>query len=290
MTLLDRALRIGGAGAMERRGVVAAVYLAHATLALALAWPIARIAADPTLSYPRGDRILFEPGGLYLSEALRLARAPLTSAAEGMSFGILVGLYLGLLPLGALLYALARREPMSLSILMGAAGRTFGPLSLLLGLALVVTALACTAPLTVASLLETKLTTALGDRGSDIAEAGFRVVALGVAAFVGVVHDLARAALVSCEERALRAARIGVETLRLWPAEALGGWALRALSALLLVTVVARTTTYIGVETGPRFIAVVLLHQAVAAALVFLRADWLALANRLVGSSYRSDL
>jgi len=111
-----------------------------------------------------------------------------------------------------------------------------------------------------------------------------------LAAFVGVVHDLARAALVSREERALRAARIGVETLRLWPAEALGGWALRALSALLLVTVVARTTTYIGVETGPRFIAVVLLHQAVAAALVFLRADWLALANRLVGSSYRSDL
>jgi hypothetical protein len=99
-----------------------------------------------------------------------------------------------------------------------------------------------------------------------------------------------RAALVSRDVRALRAARIGAETLSVWPAEALGGWALRALSALLLVTVVARTTTYIGVETGPRFMAVAVLHQMVAAALVFLRADWLALANRLVESSYRSDL
>jgi len=275
---------------MERTGVVASVYFAHATFALALAWPIARIAADPVLSHPRGDRVLFEPGGLYLTETLRLARAPLTSASEGMSFGILVGLYLGLLPLGALLYALARREQLSLSVLLAAAGRSFGPLSLLLGLALALTALACAVPLTVASLLETKLTAALGDRGSDIAEAGFRAVAFGVAAFVGVVHDLARAALVSRDVRALHAARIGAETLRVWPAEALGGWALRALSALLLVTVVARTTTYIGVETGPRFMAVAVLHQMVAAALVFLRADWLALANRLVESSYRSDL
>jgi hypothetical protein len=32
------------------------------------------------------------------------------------------------------------------------------------------------------------------------------------------------------------------------------------------------------------------VHQAVAISLVFLRADWLALAVRLVGYSYRTDL
>jgi hypothetical protein len=160
----------------------------------------------------------------------------------------------------------------------------------LLGLALVVAALACAVPLTIGSLLETKLTAALGDRNSDIAELGFRAVALAVAGVVGVVHDLARAALVSRDAPALGAWRIGAQTLRAWPAEALGGWALRGLSALLLVTVVARTTTYIGLETGTRFAAVLVLHQGVVFALVFLRADWLALANRLVGSDYRRDL
>jgi len=290
MTLLDRALRIGGAGAARRSGVVAIVYGVHATFALALAWPIASLVADPVLGHPRGDRVLFEPGGLFLTEAIRIMRAPLESVAEGMSFGILVGLYLGLLPLGALLHALGTEEKLSAGALATAAGRFLGSLSLLLGCSLVVGGVACALPLVIRGLLETKIRSAFGDRGGDLVGVGFHLIALGVAWLVGVVHDLARAALVARGLSALQAAQAATEALRAFPAEALGGWALRALSALLLVTIAARATTHIGVDTMPRLTVVALMHQAVAITLVFLRADWLALAMRLVGWSYRRDL
>jgi hypothetical protein len=289
MTHLDRALRIGGAGGARRLGLVGVVYLAHVTFALAVAWPLAKLVADPVAKHPRGDQVLFDPGALYLVETLRLGRFALASAAEGLSFGVLVGLYLGLLPLAALLFAFGRDQKLPAPALLGAAGRYFAPFSLLLGLSLIVAALAALVPLMVGALLENELRAALGERGSDIAEAAFRVAALVVAGIVGVVQDLARAALVTRETNVLGAVRSAIETFRAWPAEAFGGWALRGLAALLLVTIAARLTTYIGVETGTAFIAVALVHQAVAFTLVFLRADWLALAVGLAQSTYKSE-
>jgi hypothetical protein len=289
MTHLDRALRIGGAGGARRLGLVGVVYLAHATFALAVAWPLAKLVADPVTKHPRGDLVLFEPGALYLTETLRLGRSALVSAAEGMSFAVLVGLYLGLMPLAALLYAYGREQKLSPAALMAAAGRYFGPFSLLLGLSLVVAALSAGVPLAVGALLENELRAALGERGSDIAGMGFRGAALIVAGVVGVVQDLARAVLVTRETKVLDAIREATETFRTWPAEAFGGWALRGLAALLLVTVAARLVTHVGVETATSFTAVFVLHQAVAFALVFLRADWLALAVGLVQSTYKSE-
>jgi hypothetical protein len=289
MTHLDRALRIGGAGAARRLGLVGVVYLAHVTFALAVAWPLAKLVGDPVAKHPRGDQVLFDPGALWLSETLRLGRTAIASVGEGMTFGVLAGLYLGLVPLTALLYAFGRDQKLSAAALMAAAGRYFAPFSLLLGLSLIATAFASAIPLTIGGLLENELRGAFGERGSDIAQAGFRAAALVVAGIVGVVQDLSRAVLVTRETTVLGAIRSGIETFREWRAEAFGGWALRGLAALLLVTVAARLTTHIGVATGPSFVAVALLHQVVAFALVFLRADWLALAIGLAQSTHKSD-
>jgi hypothetical protein len=289
MTPLDRALRIGGAGAARRIGVVGGVYACHAMFALVVAWPIAKLFADPFVAHPRLDRVLFDPGGLYLFEALRLARVPLTSAGEGMSFGVLAGLYLGLLPLGALLFALSREDGMSLAKVMAAAGRYLSPLSLLLGIFLLVSAFTCAVPLMIANLLETQLRNGLGDRGADLVHAAFVAISLAIVAVFGVVHDLARAAVVTRGLGALDAARAGRAALGMRPAEAIGGWALRGLSMLLLVTIAARAAIHIGVETAASFGALLLVHQVVAFALVYLRADWLALALRLTAETYVSD-
>ena len=133
------------------------------------------------------------------------------------------------------------------------------------------------------TLLETKLKGALGDRGYDLAEQGFAVLALLSIAVVGVAHDLARAAVVTRDLRALEAARLGAATLQAFPWRGLGGWSWRATVGLALVTVAALMTARIGVATTARFAAVTLVHQATALLLVFLRADWLSHAVRLVG-------
>jgi hypothetical protein len=289
MTHLDRALRIGGAGATRRLGLVGAVYLAHLTFALAVAWPLAKLVGDPVMAHPRGDRVLFEPGALFLSETLRLGQRALASVGEGMSFGVLVGLYLGLVPLAALFHSFGREQKPALPALMAAAGRLFAPFSLLLGLTIAGAALASLVPLMVGGLLENELRTAFGERGADLAQTAFRAVALLVVWGFGVAQDLARAALATRETRVLEAIRRGLETLRAWPIEAVGGCALRGLAGLLIVTVAARLATQVGVETGASFFAVLVLHQSVAFALVLLRADWIALAVGLAESSYKSE-
>jgi len=282
MRAFDRVLRIGAAGASRRLGVVAAVYAVHAVLALAFGWPLARVLANPTLAHPRGDLVLFEPGAIYLTETMRFTRAQVTTAAEGMTLGLLLTLYLGLFPLGVMLCALGREGRARWSDLAAGALRSFGPLSALLGASLLAAALACAVPLTMGELLDGKLRPALSDRGADLVEAGFRVVALAVAATLGVIHDLARAAAVTRELPALPAAVLGAAALRAHPIAAIGAWSLRGLSALLLVVLAARATTHIGIDTSTRLAMVTLLHQAVAFALVFLRTDWLAFAIRLV--------
>ncbi|HEX9294758.1 MAG TPA: hypothetical protein VF881_02955 [Polyangiaceae bacterium] len=264
----------------RRLGVVVVVYLVHLGLALGFAWPVANLLGDPTLSHPRGDLVLFEPGGLYLVEVLRLGRASLTSAARGMTFAALATLYVGLLPLGALLHALASAKRLTAAELVAAGARSFGPLSLLLGLSLVATALACVVPLGAGGLLEVKLKTALGDRGSDMAQAALWAVALALAAVIGVIHDLARAAAVSRALPGLAAARIGAEAFADHPIRGLTGWGVRGFTGVGLVVLLAWAATHVGVETSLRFAAVTALHQLAAFALVYLRADWLAEAIR----------
>jgi len=76
MTLLDRALRIGGAGAAERTGVVALIYFSMATFAAFDRWPMRSSPPFITCFHPKGRSHSFEPGGPYLTEH---AAAPRTS-------------------------------------------------------------------------------------------------------------------------------------------------------------------------------------------------------------------
>jgi len=259
----------------SRLGVVLTIYLVHLALALAFAWPLARLVADAVLSHPRGDLVLFEPGATYLLESFRLGRAALTSVAEGSVLTVLMVSYLGLLPLAALIYALAHTGKATFPTLVAAAARFFGTFSLLLGLALVAMALLAFVPLTIGGLVDDKLKNALGDRSYDIARSSFRVIALLLVALVAIVHDLARAAAVSRELPALRAVLVATDVFRLTPWRAAGAWAIRGAAGILLVVVIAWMTSRIGVETSARFATVTLLHQAVVLALLLLRASWL---------------
>src|SRR5689334_8437150 len=123
--------------ARRRPFVVVLVYAIHVAVALAWAWPLAAILADPSLAHPRGDAVLFEPGAVYLAEALRLGSRPLASAFRGSLWTLFLASYLGLLPLGMLLSALNRRGPLRARELWLAAAGPFGTFSLLLGMSLV---------------------------------------------------------------------------------------------------------------------------------------------------------
>jgi hypothetical protein len=279
----------------QRLGMVASVYWLHAALALGFAWPAARLLGSPLMAHPRGDAVLFDDGAIYLTEVLRLRQPMLTSVAEGMSWLVFLAAYFGLFPLAMLIRAVTAHTPSTLLEHATAALRSFGPMSLLLGVALLATSIGVVVPLGSAALLETKLHTALDDRAADLALLALRLVALATAALIAIVHDLARVALIAgasaraaphdaprSSDSAWGAARCALASARAHVAPAVSGYALRWLAAISLVFAGAMLTTRLGVNTPSRFATVTAVHQLIVFALIALRAAWLRFAATLL--------
>lgn len=277
--MIDALAPVSAIRARRRPGVVLGVYGAHLLVASVIAVPFAAIVSQRTAAEPSSDLSLFEPGGLFLLEILRLSEKSFGALLQsGLWVAFLAG-YLGLLPLAALLHALSRRGRLSLPELAAASVRPLGALSLLLGFALAAYALVLVLAVTVSSLLGLQLHDALGDRGGDIAQASILLSGALFVAALGVIHDLARASAVVHDLRALDAVRsgfaaFGPRTFFAW------GWRLLASAALVGAGMVFAGR--IGVATPRATFVVLCAHQLVAFGLVALRASWLAAAVRQV--------
>jgi hypothetical protein len=268
--------------ARRRGGTIAIVYAVHTCTALAIAWPQSGLLSDQSAAMPGGDRVLFVPGGLYLLEAFRLSYRSMLSTARGDLFLVVLAAYLGLLPLGALVTALCRSGKVGARDLLAGAGACFGRYSILLVLAFVsmgfTGALALlsvgAAGLSPLSLPETRA-------GVLTLVAVYAALALLIS-LLGVVHDLARASVVRHDADVWSSLAVATATLRRRPLLVLAGWSLRTAAGLFLVGISIAFASAVSIVTAPGFFAVALVDQLVAAALVALRASWLALALRLV--------
>ena len=268
--------------ARNRPGLIAIVYLVHAAAGLALAWPAVEPFAHRSLALPREDAVLFGPSaGLYLAEAFRLEHKAVAGALVGSLPTLLLTSYLGLLPLGALLYALGRGGRLSFADLAAAAARSFGRLSALFGLALAAMLIAGAIPLACASTLRDKLAAILDDPGADVLAAAVGLAGIALGAALGILHDLARAAVVHRNLPAMSATHRAVRIAKAHPLAAMFGWGWRFTAGGALVFVVALATAAIDVERMSGLLVVGMLHQACILALVALRASWLACALRL---------
>jgi hypothetical protein len=257
------------------------VHALHVAIALAVALPLASIIAAPTLSHPRGDAILFEPGALYLGEALRLGFRPFANALAGSVWIVILASYLGLLPLGALVSALNRRGPVRLPDLLADAAPLFGPFSLLLGLS--VAALAFSTVFLI--LFAIALPLPPSGRSADLAHVAVALAGALLFAFVGLLHDVARASAVRHGLRGLSALSEGAYVLRRRAPTAVLGFTWRAAIGAALVAGGAVFSGAVSVERWTGWSAVLLVHQGIALSLLALRASWLACALRLVATT-----
>jgi hypothetical protein len=271
------------ARARRRGGTIALVYAVHACIALVIAWPQSGLLSDRTAALPGGDRVLFEPGGLYLLEAFRLSYPSMVSAARGDLLLLVLAGYLGLLPLGALVTALDRPARVDLRELIAGAGACFGRYSVLLGLALLSMGFATAACLLSAGALGLSPLSLPDTRGGAVAlVAAYSVLGL-LLSVLGVLHDLARASVVRHDADVWSALSLAASTLRQRPVHVLIGWAARTAAGLALVGASIAFAAAVSIVPAGGFFAIAFLDQLVAAALVALRASWLALALRLVG-------
>jgi hypothetical protein len=236
---------------------------------------VSAVAGSGIGAFPEGDRLLFEAGGLVLSEVAR-ALLPAAGSLLSASFTLFVALaVLLLIPHAAVLVLLAEARRPAPVVLWGRALASIPALLFVTGVALFAQVLT----LTFASMIAGALRRSLANELPWVADGAFLAVlalALLLALAVGVARDLGRAAAIqaACDGRA--AAFAGLATLRSRPAAALGAFATSLFGAILLAVFAALLTTEADVSRAGdyRFALVVLIHQGAAAGVSAFRVRW----------------
>jgi hypothetical protein len=237
-------------------------------------------------SYPDGDRVLFEPGGYYLLETLRLGVKPITGAGSGGLLLLCVLGFASLLPLAAALAWIARPK-LDAPAAAARGARNFPAFTVLSGATWLVQAVVAFATSVAVGLAEAASSGIVNERTASLAPIAVGLVGAAAVAMAGIVEDLARAAVTQGHERAMSAIREGFRTLVSRPGSVLLAWSLPALAALALVAAAAVVTGLLDVgRPGAWRVALVfLVHQGCVMGVVVLRLRWLSAALGLVAGA-----
>lgn len=267
--------------AARRRPLLVALLYAHrAAFGLAIAAPFAAAASDLVGAYPRGDAELEGAGGLMLVEIARLSRPLIAPLAASSAIVAILAIITGFFLLGALIAGLGREGPLSARFVAGRAASSFSALVVLGGAALfaeaALAALVVLVGQKVIELLHLGYRAGDGARGAVVCFAALMIVA------VGVVHDLARVAAVHEDRRFYAASTRAFEVLASAWRRACWSYAWRGALSLATIGGAAWLARRVGTATAARLAINVCAHQAAIAAVIVLRASWLAAAVRLV--------
>jgi hypothetical protein len=247
----------------------------RSVLGLLVALPlVATIAGTEIGRFPEGDRLLFAPGGVYLAEVTRLLVPVLPPLLTSSLLTTLAFSLLLVVPHSALLVALSETEETPRLAFWGRALSRAPTL-------LAVTAVALLAELAVL-LVFAGLAGAVGravaqERSSDLAAATVLLLGVVLAAGVGLLRDLGRAAAVVRDLDGPEALRQGIRTLAAHAGRAIAAWLGPALLSAIVIAAAALFAGALDVSRPEawRSGSILVVHQAAACALAWCRALWL---------------
>jgi len=307
--------------ARKRPVAIATMFVAELAWAFVVATPVHEWAGRAWGAHPDGDAVLFAPGGRDLLLWLGQEDAGLSVTARTTLVLLVVGAVLLQLPFGALVASLAfgrevaaapsvppandaeeahvaapvvrsLRLVTALKIGVGA----WLPLAALLAFSALLSVIVLSLGGIVSSLMEHSLTASLGDARAFTVRLVVLALFAALAAVLGVIVDLARAAVVrevgvSAAVGAssspgwstmLRGLRTAMTTARRSLGRATLGWAGRAVGGVALVAIGYVAATALGGRGGAALTGLFIVHQAVVLGRVALRASWMARALALV--------
>ncbi len=256
---------------------IAVAWLWRAVFGWLITLPVASLVASTGVgALPQADRALFEPGGFWLLETLRVLTAGLGASFGSELVWFSLALAAGALPRALLFTAAAAPEqpPRTASSRALAHAPGFVVLSLVQGAGSVLVLL--TAYMAAGAWASAALASASEPLRDVSALAVFGVVLLGAVA-VGAVCDAARAhAVHSSASRLLGRLAAGFRSFVRAPLPLVAGYLLFTGAAALLVALVARAVELVDVSRpgGARVLLVLVLHQATLLGLAVCEALW----------------
>lgn len=273
----DRRLRrwLGGVFVGRRRlGLLGLCTAYRFAMGLAFATPFAiTVAAGATGEHPRSDAALWQPGGYFLLETLRVIANGVAPPVAGGAVTIFALSFGWLLLLAALIGHLGDAELDAVDLLLRALDR-FAPLTVLYGLTLVGQAIAVGGAAWLAARFATP------DPGGDQLRIAMLAAGLGLAALMAVGHDAARVVCVQERPGVFGLINRTFELLRHRPLALLGAAVGRGALAWIALLAGLGAATHLIAGGAVHLAGTVILQLTAIATYVGLRASWLAWLTR----------
>ena len=288
----ERIVLLGNASIRARRRprAVLFVWLYEVFVGVVLAAPIASYVKSVYGAHPDGDAPLYDGNGLELLSLLGDARHAISAFLSYGALVLLIAYIIAVVPLALLLmsvaYTTADLRAPPLRHLWPRVVPSIPPLLALLAVMTIAIGILGAVAIFAGSRVASALANSMGDARSDQIGAAATLVFLLGAASAGVVHDLARAAVVRFRQTGWGALKMGARTFARRPARLLWSWMWRSGASLVPVIAAAAVSTRVSARSGVALFALFLLHQAVILARVALRASWLAKAMRSVDAAF----
>jgi hypothetical protein len=266
--------------------VLAAFWGWQSALAVVVSWPAASFVASTYGTGPRGDGPLWDAGGHALLDFMWHGAHGMVPIARTAEIALGIGATVGLLPTAAAMVAIAYakgdRRPLGF---VGSAGVAVRAMPSLLWLLLVI-GLVQAATVVLGALIaqgaQAWLHDGWGEQRADRVAVAIAVVFAIAVSGIGVMHDLARAAVLCRRLTGPRALVLGARAFGRAPLILWWSWAWRAVSSWIPVLAAAAVATLVGGRGGGALILLALLHQGVVLSRVALRTSWLAKSLRSV--------
>jgi hypothetical protein len=272
---------------------IAALWAWETLLAALASGPVAGLVRASWRGAADGDALLWAPGGQVLLDWLRHESHGLRAALNGAELVLAVAAVAGLVPMAALLVTLAyaKRDRHAAGFAQSIAGGlgAFPSMALLLVLAGLLQGLVGIAGAFLAYAVEAWSHPGLGEARAQQLEGAVLLLFLLPVSALGVMHDLARAAVVRFRVRGVRALVLGARTLRASPVVLWWSWAWRALASLAPILAAAAVAGKLGGRGGFSLAVLLALHQSAVVVRVALRASWLARALRAVDGAVDAE-
>lgn len=275
----DDSLEIAPA-AWRRPGVVFVMYAYRLVVALLVATPFSLVFGAAVGGYPRGDAVLFDEGGLLLAEVIRRSNTAIPAVALSALLLLVVASFASIMPLAALIGALGTKGRVRARDVGAFALRPVGPFALLFGAFAVVQAIAFAIVSAIGGAISRR--PMFDAPAADRVKFAFTLVALLVVLLIGVIHDLARVAVVRDELGFRASLRRAWRTFTKSHVYVMGAWAVRGALGALGIYAALSVGSRLGVDSTAKVVLGFLVYQASIILALFLRASWLASAIRHV--------
>jgi hypothetical protein len=273
--------------ALRHSPYILLVYATRAAAAFIVASALASIATRSMGAWPGGDLMLWEPGGLMLSEMVRLNRVALTTILTQSGLIAVSMIPVGIVTSTLLLVSLSDCRRVPLAVALQRCGKHLLPMSLVYGVMTCLQIAVVWFFYILAELLTLKLEGMLGVRGADLAYVALIGCGAVIAVCVAVVHDLIRATIVARSLGTLEGIASGWHVARKRPFEVFAALWSRAAGAGLIVLCSLVWAREIGMGTPGRVASTTVVLQASIIAAIVLRASWLSRAAEIAGNDPR---